>query len=57
MKYSNLTTRMALPRRIGLALSLAVMVSVSSRAAETGRTFATPEAAVTALIERREDNQ
>ena len=49
MKYSNSSLPLASLRILGLPFALAFLVSTNLPAAETGRTFATPEAAVAAL--------
>jgi len=51
MKYSYPISPLASMRGVGLGLSLALMVSISPRAAETGRSFPTPEGAVAALLD------
>lgn len=51
MKNFNLISLPAFLRPIGVGLSLVLMASANLHAAETGRTFATPEAAVAALLD------
>jgi hypothetical protein len=49
MKYSNSKSPPALRLRMGIVFALALIIPASLPAAETGRTFATPDAAVAAL--------
>ena len=51
MKYSLFLSRPISVRRTGLGLWAALMVATSLPAAETGRIFSTPEAAVAALVD------